>query len=66
MPFRDLSLSWIALLSPAPILLSKKRAEVVKDIDWTTLAFFVSMFVLMESVWLSVTCQELLGGCFRS
>ena len=33
----------------------------MKNIDWTTLVFFVSMFVLMESVWISGTCQELLG-----
>lgn len=61
LPARDFSLSWIALLSAVPILLSKRRAEVVKNIDWTTLVFFVSMFVLMESVWLSGTCQGLLG-----
>lgn len=61
LPAWDFSLSWVALLSAAPILLSKRRAEVVKNIDWTTLVFFVSMFVLMESVWLSGTCQALLG-----
>lgn len=61
LPAWDFSLSWIALLSASPIFLSKRRTEVVKNIDWTTLVFFVSMFVLMESVWLSGTCQELLG-----
>lgn len=61
LPSRDFSLSWIALLSASPLLLSKRRTEVVKNIDWTTLVFFVSMFVLMESVWISGTCQELLG-----
>ena len=61
LPSRDFSLSLIALLSASPILLSKRRTEVVKNIDWTTLVFFVSMFVLMESVWISGTCQELLG-----
>ncbi len=61
LPAWDFSLSLIALLSASPILLSKRRIEVVKNIDWTTLVFFVSMFVLMESVWISGTCQELLG-----
>lgn len=61
LPAWDFSLSWIALLSASPILLSKRRTEVVKNIDWTTLIFFVSMFVLMESVWISGTCQELLS-----
>lgn len=60
LPAWDFSLSWIALISASPILLSKKRTEVVKNIDWTTLVFFISMFVLMESVWISGTCQELL------
>lgn len=60
MPAWDFSLSWIALFSASPILLSKRRTEVVKNIDWATLVFFVSMFVLMESVWISGTCQELL------
>lgn len=61
LPAWDFSLSWIALLSASPILLSKRRTEVVKNIDWTTLIFFVSMFVLMESVWISGICQELLS-----
>jgi Na+/H+ antiporter NhaD/arsenite permease-like protein len=61
LPSWDFSLSWIALLSAFPILLSKRRTEIVKNIDWTTLIFFVSMFVLMESVWISGTFQELLG-----
>lgn len=60
LPAWDFSLSWIALFSASPILLSKRRTEVVKNIDWATLVFFVSMFVLMESVWISGTCQELL------
>ncbi len=60
LPAWDFSLSWIALLSASPILLSKRRTEVVMNIDWTTLVFFISMFVMMESVWMSGTCQELL------
>jgi len=34
--------------------------KIVKNIDWSTLLFFVSMFVLMASVWLSGFFQELL------
>jgi Na+/H+ antiporter NhaD/arsenite permease-like protein len=59
-PAWDFRLSWIALLSACPVLLSRKRIEVLKNIDWKTLVFFVSMFVLMESVWVSGTCQALL------
>lgn len=61
LPAWNFNLSWIALLSAPPVLLSRKRFEVLKNIDWTTLIFFVSMFVLMESVWISGTCQGLLG-----
>ena len=42
----------IALCAAVPILLlSEKRGEVVRGIDWYTLVFFAAMFVLMESVW---------------
>jgi Na+/H+ antiporter NhaD/arsenite permease-like protein len=59
-PAWNFNLSWIALLSASPVLLSRKRIEILKNIDWTTLVFFVSMFVLMESVWISGTCQGML------
>jgi Na+/H+ antiporter NhaD/arsenite permease-like protein len=61
LPAWDFNLSWIALFSATPVLLSKKRVEILKNIDWATLVFFVSMFVLMQSVWLSGTCQALLA-----
>jgi Na+/H+ antiporter NhaD/arsenite permease-like protein len=60
LPAWNFNLSWIALLAASPVLLSRKRIEILKNIDWTTLVFFVSMFVLMESVWISGTCQNLL------
>ncbi len=43
---------YIALL-PALLLLffSKKKGELIKGIDWGTLIFFASMFILMQSVW---------------
>ena len=59
-PAWDFSLSLIAILSATPVLLSKRRIEVLKNIDWATLVFFISMFILMESVWISGTCQALL------
>jgi Na+/H+ antiporter NhaD/arsenite permease-like protein len=61
LPAWDFNLSLLALLSAAPVLLSRKRIEILRNIDWTTLVFFASMFVLMGSVWISGTCQELLG-----
>lgn len=61
LPTWSFNLSWIALFSALPVLFSRKRVEILKNIDWATLVFFVSMFVLMKSVWISGTCQELLA-----
>ena len=52
----DFKLTFIALLGCAPILIyrffwKKKRFHILRRIDWFTLLFFASMFVLMESVW---------------
>jgi Na+/H+ antiporter NhaD/arsenite permease-like protein len=48
----DFRLTYIALAAALPIiLLSPRRLEVVRRIDWFTLIFFAAMFVLMESVW---------------
>ncbi|WP_225353828.1 SLC13 family permease [Methanolacinia petrolearia] len=45
-------LTAIALAAAVPVIaLSKKRVEILKNIDWQTLVFFAAMFVLMQSVW---------------
>jgi Na+/H+ antiporter NhaD/arsenite permease-like protein len=47
-------LTLIALGGSAPILIfSRGRTEVLRGIDWPTLLFFVSMFILMQSVYLT-------------
>ncbi|HHT0592881.1 TPA: SLC13 family permease [Legionella anisa] len=46
-----LNFSHIALVSSLPILLSKRRRELIKRLDWGTLIFFASIFILMQSVW---------------
>jgi Na+/H+ antiporter NhaD/arsenite permease-like protein len=57
----DFRLTYIALISAIPILLlSPKRFDVIKRIDWHTLIFFVAMFILMESVWESGFFQLLI------
>ncbi|MEM4265397.1 MAG: SLC13 family permease, partial [Thermoplasmata archaeon] len=46
----DFRLTYIALISAAPLILfSGRRIEVVRRIDWSTLVFFAAMFVLMQS-----------------
>lgn len=59
----DFRLTYIALVSAFPIiLLSPKRLGVVRRIDWYTLIFFASMFVLMESVWDSGFFQSMINA----
>jgi Na+/H+ antiporter NhaD/arsenite permease-like protein len=56
-------LTEIALLSALPILVfSPRRVELARKVDWRTLAFFASMFVLMESVWDAGFFQSALNG----
>ena len=54
----DFKLTYIALIGCAPVLIyrffwkkKKFRFHILRKIDWCTLLFFASMFVLMESVW---------------
>ncbi|MCR3884249.1 MAG: SLC13 family permease [Methanothrix sp.] len=56
-------LTEIALISALPIFLaSPRRVEVARKVDWRTLVFFASMFVLMESVWNGGFFQGALHG----
>ena len=53
-----LDFSGIALLAAAPILLfSPDRRTILRSIDWGTLLFFIGLFVLVKSVWLSGVMQ---------
>jgi Na+/H+ antiporter NhaD/arsenite permease-like protein len=54
----DFKLTYIALVGCLPVLIyrffrkkKKYRFHILRKIDWCTLVFFASMFVLMESVW---------------
>ncbi|HLA68904.1 MAG TPA: SLC13 family permease [Bacteroidota bacterium] len=58
----ELRLTHIAVAASLPLLVgSSRRFLLVKNIDWATLVFFASMFVLMESVWNSGFFQSLLS-----
>ena len=59
----SLPLTLIALV-PAGIVLAlhRGRAKLALEIDWETLVFFASMFVLMESVWLTGVFQGMLAS----
>lgn len=58
----DVPLTAIALVPAAIVLaLHRGRARLALRIDWETLVFFASMFVLMESVWLTGIFQGMLA-----
>jgi Na+/H+ antiporter NhaD/arsenite permease-like protein len=51
-PELDFRLTWIALAAAAPgLLFSRRRSEILRKADWSTLAFFAGMFVLTRAVW---------------
>ncbi|HJJ62779.1 MAG TPA: SLC13 family permease [Methanocorpusculum sp.] len=57
----EVSFIWIAAAGAVPLLLfSSKRFELLKAVDYRTLIFFVSMFILMEAVFESGVLQVLL------
>ncbi len=55
----DFRLTYIALIAALPVIVFiPKRPGILKRIDWYTLVFFASMFVLMQSVWGSGVFQS--------
>ena len=57
----ELPLTAIALAGAAPVLIgSRQRFTILRRIDWPTLVFFASMFVLMQSVYQSGVFQSVL------
>jgi len=56
----DFRLTAIALIGALPVLVSEKRATIIRTIDWHTLIFFAALFVLMQSVWSSGLFQALM------
>ena len=60
-PEIDIRLTWIAVIAAIPILAgSQRRFEIIRRIDWPTLAFFAGLFVLTASVWQSGFIQPLI------
>lgn len=61
-PFR---LTYIAVSGALPILLYRifsKKFHIMRRIDWFTLVFFASMFIVMQSVWDSGFFQSIISG----
>ncbi|KTC90474.1 anion transporter [Fluoribacter dumoffii] len=53
-----INFSYIALIAALPVLLSNQRWTLLKKLDWGTLIFFASTFILTQSVWDSGFFQE--------
>ncbi len=57
----DFKATYIALIAALPIIIfSPKRFRIIKGVDWCTLIFFASMFILMGSVWESGFFQSII------
>ena len=63
----ELPLVVIAIAAALPLLLfSPHRTTLLRSVDWSTLVFFVSMFILMAAVWESGVIQGLLPESFTT
>jgi Na+/H+ antiporter NhaD/arsenite permease-like protein len=63
----SIPLPMIAVAGAAPVvLLSRKRVYIIQKIDWPTLLFFVSMFVLMAAVFSTGVFQSLVPAAAGS
>jgi len=59
----DFRLTYIALIAALPVIaFIPRRPGILKRIDWYTLIFFASMFVLMQSVWDSGLFQSAINA----
>ncbi|MEM1514157.1 MAG: SLC13 family permease [Candidatus Thermoplasmatota archaeon] len=59
----EIKLIYIAIFACLPILIfSKKRVEIIKKVDWHTLIFFASMFIVTKSAWESGFFQKMMGS----
>ncbi len=55
----DFRLTYIALIAALPVFCYlPKNPGIIRRIDWSTLVFFASMFILMQSVWNSNIIQS--------
>jgi len=58
----DVPLTAVGIVSAVPVLASGRRVDIIKNIDWGTLVFFVSMFVFMQSVWETGFFQDVMDS----
>jgi Na+/H+ antiporter NhaD/arsenite permease-like protein len=57
-----LSFAYLGIIAALPIVIfSNKRIEIVKNIDWPTIIFFIALFVLVGSVYQSGFLQYVIN-----
>jgi len=56
----DMPLLYIALIPAAIVLSHKERIEIIKDVDYKTLIFFIGLFILIKAFWDSNVLQTLI------
>lgn len=62
-PGTDIPLTAIAVAAAVPLLvLSPRRVELVRKVDWATLVFFAALFVVMAGVRESGALDDLMAG----
>ncbi len=60
-PGIDFRLTYIAIFSSIPLWFTGKILKIIRKLDWHTLVFFVSMFILMRSVWDTNFFQDIIS-----
>lgn len=61
-PAWSFPLTWIALGAATPLLLHRRRLQLLRELDWATLVFFAALFIVMAGVWQSGVLQQLVGA----
>ena len=62
-PSFSFNLAYISVLAALPIIIfSEKRYRIFKGIDWSTIVFFIALFVLVGSVWQSGFLQSAISS----
>ncbi len=52
----------IAFLASVPLYtLAEEKRELLHSVDWSTIVFFVSMFIVMDGLWQSGAAELMLG-----
>ncbi len=58
----NFNLGTVSLLGATIVLLlSERRREIIKAVDWGIIIFFISLFIVMQAFWASNALQTLMG-----